>query len=135
MSHKAFCVFCSLPLKVYNKKHVSFLEISAFFIVSILFTHLVWDSFHYIGILLFCVLVVVTELTYRLRWRGSVKCKGCGFDPVLYKISPERAAQTVQDKMAARKNDPLYMLRPQPKIKPIIRKVKNYRPTSKDLSL
>lgn len=136
MSQRAFCVFCSLPLKVYGKKHVSFLEMAVFFTVSIIFTYLVWENFHYAGVVLFCFFVVITELIHRVRWRSSVKCKGCGFDPVLYKASPERAAQTVQVKLTERKHDPLYMLKPQPQIKPIIRKVKDYRPpSSKDLSV
>lgn len=135
VNFKSFCVFCSLPLKVYAKKHVIAPELGVFCFVSIVFTYLVWGEFHVMGLLLFALLTTAAEITHRLRWRASVKCKGCGFDPVMYKSNPEQAAATVKTQLAARKHDPLYMLKPRPKIKPIIRKVKNYRRPPKDLSL
>lgn len=105
--------------------------------VSIIFTYLLWGDFHYIGLLLFTLLTITAELTHRMRWRSSVNCRGCGFDPILYKANPSQVAANVKEKLAQRKSDPLYMLKSQPKIKPVIRKVKNYRPPAKtkDLSL
>ena len=131
--HKAFCVFCSLPLKIYGKQHVTMTELAVFSFVGIIFTFLVWGEFHFVGLIIFMLLAVSSELVHRMRWRASVKCRGCGFDPVIYQANPEQAAALVKVQMAARKTDPLYMLKPQPKIKPIIRKVKNYRRPSKDL--
>lgn len=135
MIHKAFCMFCSLPINIYTKKHVSFLELFVFAFLSIIFTALVWNEFHFIGLFVFAVFAATSEFVHRMRWRGSVKCKGCGFDPVLYRSAPDLAATIVKDRLALRKQDPLYMLKPQPKIKPILRKVKKYHPPSKDLSL
>lgn len=111
-------------------------ELAVFSLVSIIFTYLVWGEFHFIGLVVFSLLAMMAEVIHRLRWRNSIKCKGCGFDPVMYKNNPEQAAATVKTQLAQRKLDPLYMLRSQPKIKPIIRKVKNYRPPkSKDIQL
>jgi hypothetical protein len=133
---KSFCVFCSLPLMVYTKKHVVLTELAGFSIASIIFTYLVWGEFHFAGLLVFSLLAMATEVIHRMRWRSSVKCKGCGFDPVMYKNNPDLAAATVKTQLAHRKQDPLFMLKSQPKIKPIIRKVKNYRPSkSKDIQL
>lgn len=139
MVRKSFCVFCTLPLKVYTKKHVVLPELGVFSLVSIIFTYLVWGEFHFAGLIVFSLLTMAAEIVHRMRWRSSIKCKGCGFDPVVYKANPEQAASIVKAVLAARKQDPLYMLKPQPKITPIIRKVKNYQPpkapSSKDLQL
>ncbi len=138
VSQKTFCAFCSLPVKVYGKQHVAIAELGVFSFVSIVFTFLVWGEFHFVGLMVFALLVTTAELIHRMRWRGSVKCKGCGFDPVIYKTNPEQAAQLVKIQLAARKQDPLYMLKSQPKIKPIIRKTKDYKhpsSRSKDIQL
>lgn len=128
MLEKAFCIFCSLPLRVFRKKHISLIELVGFGLVGAIFTYLIWNQFHIAGVVLFVCLSIATELMYRLRWRASLRCKGCGFDPVVYRKDPELAASFVKQTLDTRKNDPRYMLKPQPKIKPIIRKVKDYRP-------
>lgn len=134
--HKAFCSFCTLPLRIYGKQHVGVVELAVFSFVGIVFTYLVWGDFHFVGLMVFALLTISAELIHRMRWRASVKCKACGFDPVIYKNNPDQAAALVKTQLAARKSDPLYMLKPQPKISPVIRKVKNYRPpSSKDLQL
>ncbi len=137
MKQKVFCAFCSLPQKIYTKKHVHFFELILFAGVGAILTHLIWQDFHIVGPIVFCVLAMSAETVHRLRWRASVKCKHCGFDPLLYKQSPEEAAQTVKAFLDRRKEDPLYLLKPQPQIKPIIKKVKDYKPSSvsKDIQL
>ena len=137
MKHNAFCSFCSLPQKVFRKKHVNPIELFMFGAVGAIVTHLVWGEFHIAGPLIFVILTCATEWMHRLRWRYSIKCRHCGFDPLLYKQAPEDAAATVKAFLANRKKDPLYLLKPQPRIKPIIKKVKNYTPPSdsKDLQV
>ncbi len=102
--------------------------------VGAIVTYLVWHDFHIAGPMVFVVLASVAEATHRLRWRASIKCKHCGFDPLVYKQSPEEAAKTVKSFLDNRKKDPLYMLKPQPRIKPIIKKVKDYKVPGKSPS-
>jgi hypothetical protein len=96
-------------------------------VVGAIASYLIWQDFHWSSLFLFAALVLMTELTYQVRWRHSIKCKGCGFDPITYKQNPERAAAEVKLYLEQRKQDPLYLLRPQPHIRPIIKKVKNYK--------
>jgi hypothetical protein len=135
--HQTYCSFCSLPQKVYSNKHVGFFALFMLAIVSVIVTYLVWGEFHIAGPLLFVIFASVAEWTHRLRWRYSIKCKSCGFDPLLYKSAPAEAAQTVKAFLDNRKKDPLYLLKPQPRIKPIIKKVKKYTipPRSKELDI
>lgn len=46
------------------------------------------------------------EIIAQLRWRLSLPCSKCGFDPLLYIKSPEKAARRVKAHLEERKNDP-----------------------------
>ncbi len=127
MKERFFCSFCELPQKVYKRKHIHLFEIMALAMAGAIASYLIWQDFHWSSLFLFAALVLITELTYQVRWRHSIKCKGCGFDPITYKNNPEKAASEVKIYLEKRKEDPLYLLRPQPNIKPIIKKVKNYK--------
>jgi len=120
---KIFCAFCSLPQRIYTKKHINIFEMFGFAAVGVIVTYLVWQDFHWVGVIIFGALAFSAEMTHRLRWRNSITCKNCGFDPITYKRSPDRAAQTVKSFLEQRKEDPLYLLKPQPKIAPIIKKI------------
>ncbi len=127
MKEKVFCAFCKLPQKVYKRRHVHALEVVALAGAGAITTYLIWQDFHWAGVFLFGSLTLISEMIYQMRWRLSIVCKGCGFDPMLYKKNPELAAQEVKAYLEERKKDPLFLLKPQPKILPIIKKVKNFK--------
>lgn len=52
----------------------------------------------------------VCEAFVYLRWRFSVVCSACGFDPVLYQRSPEKARLRVARFYERHINDPRFML-------------------------
>lgn len=61
--------------------------------------------------LLFCVLsIVLAETFIQIRWRLSVVCSQCGFDPVLYIRNAPSAAEKVRVHLERRKNDPRFVL-------------------------
>jgi hypothetical protein len=119
-----YCSFCSLPRRVYSKNHISILEIAVFSVISMIATYTVWQEFHWSGVAIVAVLATFTELAYRLRWRQMIKCSSCGFDPFIYKKSPDEAARLVKEFIAKRQEDPAYLLSARrPVLKPIIKKV------------
>ena len=122
VKEKVFCSFCRVPNKVYKNKHITPLAMLAFGFVSVLFSFLVWEEFNFVALGIFLVLCFWTEFFTRSKWRQSLKCTTCGFDPVIYRHNPEDAAKIVKEFLENRKEDPNYLLKPQPKIKPIIRK-------------
>ncbi len=127
MKQKVYCSFCKLPQKVYKSKHIGVFVILALTVVGAVFTYLVWQDFHWTGVVLFLILAVTAEMVAQMRWRMSIRCSACGFDPVVYKRNPQVAADAVKAFLAERKKDPLYLLKPQPDIRPIIKKVKDYK--------
>lgn len=60
--------------------------------------------------LIFVFSLAVAEFFIQIRWRLGVVCPHCGFDPVLYSASPERAAQKVKIHLDRRQNDPNMLL-------------------------
>ncbi|MBY0313982.1 MAG: hypothetical protein K2Q26_00555 [Bdellovibrionales bacterium] len=115
---EVYCGFCRLPHKVYTQKHISWLEVGGFALLSGIVSFLVWREFHPASLTIFIVGSLWAEFVIRYRWRQSVKCKNCGFDPIVYKRSPAQAADLVQAFLDNRKVDPSFLLKPQPKLPP-----------------
>lgn len=54
--------------------------------------------------------LVLGELAVHMRYRGSLACRTCGFDPVIYKQDYKKARQLVQQTLAIRKDNPALLL-------------------------
>ena len=118
------CAFCKLPRRVYKKRDASVFDIALLLFVSGLFMFLVWGEPDMRSLILFGILAFSLQVFIRVRWRESVKCPHCGFDPILYKEDSELAAEKVKAFLEVRKKNPQYLLRPKPQIEPIIKKTK-----------
>lgn len=79
----------------------------------------IWDGPDLRSMLIFMGMAFTAQVSLRMRYRQSVKCPHCGFDPILYKVAPEEAAQLVKAHLEQRRDNPEYLLRPRPKIKPL----------------
>lgn len=69
-----------------------------------------WQQFDPRVIIVFVVCLAVAEVFVKLRWRLSLVCRQCGFDPVLYKRQPDMAAQKVKMQLDLRKQGAQYLL-------------------------
>ncbi len=77
---------------------------------SIVIMFALWQEFDPRVMVVFVVCLVISELFLQIRWRLSVVCRQCGFDPVLYLKKPELAAGKVKDRLDQRRQDPKYLL-------------------------
>ncbi len=111
-----YCAFCSLPYRSYTQKHVGWNELFWATTFSATLMWFFWGEVHPLGFILWLSVLAWSETFLRIRWRSSLKCTHCGFDPMLYKSSPERAATAVKEFLERRKSDPNYLLKPQPKL-------------------
>lgn len=117
MSHEVFCSFCRSRHRVYKKQHVSFINVLLSSLLSgILGVAWFWPEINFKFIVLIPFFLLVAELFIHLRWRCSLICPECGFDPILYKKSPEAASLKVQAKLEKRAQDPNSYLKPPLKI-------------------
>jgi hypothetical protein len=118
-SENRICAFCKLDHRVYLKKEVSVFDATLLLGVAGLMAFAVWGGPDLRSLLIFMGLAFVLQFFLRLRYRESVKCPHCGFDPILYSQNTEKAALRVKDFLLNRQNNPQFMLKPQPRIQPI----------------
>jgi glutaredoxin len=118
-SEKKLCVFCKLDHRVYLKKEVNFRDIIVLLFITGLLAFAIWGEPDLRSMLIFMTLAFIFQIFLRVRYRESVKCPHCGFDPILYKQDNKKAATKVNQFMAQRKNNPQYLLRTQPKIETV----------------
>jgi hypothetical protein len=76
----------------------------------VVFTYGYFRGFDPRGILIFIGFMVVTEIFLQVRWRLSLTCRFCGFDPILYSKDISAAVAKVQRRLDERKNDPSALL-------------------------
>ncbi len=79
-------------------------------LASVVLMFAIWQQYDPRVMIVFVVCLAISEVFVKIRWRLSVVCRQCGFDPVLYLKQPEAAAQKVKEQLEARKQDPKYLL-------------------------
>lgn len=109
-----FCAFCRSPRRVYVKKHIDLTNVVMAGLFSALVTLSYWGQIDPRGLMLFCLITGISESMIYFRWRLAVVCKMCGFDPVLYKRSPEMAALRVRQFFEEQKINPSFHLSKSP---------------------
>jgi hypothetical protein len=105
-----FCAFCRKPRKMYLKKHASLFNIVGSFLTAGIISWVLFQSFDPKSLILFVVLLAISEIVVQIRWRINIVCRHCGFDPILYKKDPLKAASLVKVQLDKRKLDPISIL-------------------------
>ncbi len=67
---------------------------------------MLWQKWNAKFFLLFVGLMGVTEIVIILRWRATLACSVCGFDPILYITQREKLVERVKQKLELRRNNP-----------------------------
>lgn len=121
-SNRCFCAFCRSERTIYRKRHISTFDVALSVLVSGLVSFIVWQDFDPRLVVFFILSCMVSEIFVQFRWRMSIACPKCGFDPVLYRRKPELAAARVKAHYSERMNDPMSVFAPPPKLPVLIRK-------------
>lgn len=112
-----FCAFCKAKRRVYIKKHVDLTNVVCAIAFSLATTYASWASPDPRGFVIFGMFIMGAEIFVYMRWRTAIVCKMCGFDPVLYKKSPQRASRQVKDFFAEQVENPEFWLTKSPLLK------------------
>lgn len=126
-TRECYCAFCKTERTIYAKKHVSFIDVGLAALASSLLMLALWQDFDPKVFVIFAFAAGFSEVFIQVRWRVSIPCPHCGFDPVLYKKNPEKAAKLVTAFLDRRREDPISLLRPVPKL-PVLKKKKPLPP-------
>lgn len=105
-----YCAFCRTPRRMYLKKNIGFANVMYSFIAALIAMYALWQDFDPRFLVIFAVFLAFTETFIQIRWRLSVFCKQCGFDPILYVKNPEAAAEKVTAHLQKRRADPNFLL-------------------------
>lgn len=126
-----YCAFCKVERKVYACKHLGLLDILGLVLLGIICTFVVFKSLDVRGLGFIGVLLLIGEGFAQAKWRTSMVCRNCGFDPVIYVKSPEQAGLKIKAFLEARAESPAHLLRP-----PVVLPKKTEKaPKGKNLSL
>lgn len=109
-----YCAFCKSKRRIYPKKHASFGNFLMVLTFAVCVSTGLWTWWDPRAIAIFSVGMVGTEIFIYLRWRFSLVCTLCGFDPVLYRKSPELAREKVRSFYEAKTQDPKFLLSKSP---------------------
>ena len=107
-----YCAFCKTPRKVYRHKHLTYIEVLSLVLLSLILTFAFYQSLDLRGLYLSTGLLLVGEVFSQLKWRASMICRNCGFDPVVYVRSPEQAGLKIKAFLERRSESPEHLLRP-----------------------
>lgn len=107
-----YCAFCKVERKVYAYKHLGLLDIFGLVLLGITCTFAVFKSLDVRGLGFIGVLLLIGEIFAQTKWRTSMVCRNCGFDPVVYIRSPEQAGLKIKAFLETRAESPAHLLRP-----------------------
>lgn len=122
VSDSRYCAFCKSPRVVYTKRHVSLLDVFLAILCGFLLSLIFWQKLDPRLVVFIALGLGAAEIFVVIRWRLSIACPHCGFDPVLYRKKAELAVQRVKEHYARRLEDPAVIFSPPPKLTPIIKK-------------
>jgi hypothetical protein len=120
---RCYCAFCRSERTVYRKRHLSLVDGVLAVVASVSFMLVLWQDFDPRVFVFIGISLCITEMFISFRWRLSIACTRCGFDPVIYKKNPEIAAAKVRAHMERSKEDPMSLFSPPPKL-PTVKKSK-----------
>ena len=120
-TRRCFCAFCRSPRAVYLKKRLSPIDVAFAAAAAGLLSMLVWQELDPRATMFFALGLGLAQIFVMIRWRFSIVCRRCGFDPILYKSSPAKAAARVSEHMRAERASPGSAFR-EPLNLPVIRR-------------
>ena len=96
-SHReCYCAFCKRQRSVYTKRHVTWTDVGSCLVLTLVGSAALFRTISPKAILVSVAVIMVAEVIVQLRWRLSLPCAHCGFDPLLYTRNPDHAAKQVR---------------------------------------
>ncbi|MBC7741277.1 MAG: hypothetical protein H7061_03710 [Bdellovibrionaceae bacterium] len=106
-----YCAFCKTPRKVYAHKHLTTIEVVSLVMLSIVVTYSIYHTMDPRGLFISATVLIVAEIFTHMKWRTSMICRSCGFDPIVYLRDPEKAGLKIRAFLDRRSESPLNIMR------------------------
>ena len=108
--HNTYCAFCRTPRVIFRKRNISLGNIISSVLGSGVLMWVLWGQPDARVFVVFVCLLAIAEVLVQIRWRMSVVCRVCGFDPVLYVKEPAQAVRLVKEALDRRRQSPASLL-------------------------
>lgn len=102
-----YCAFCRTRRSVFKTKHIGAFGVLLSFLLGLSLGALLFRSWDPLSLALVALFLIGGEILAQLRWRISLICRDCGFDPLLYMRDRSLAAERVKAHLEQRSKDPL----------------------------
>ena len=109
-----YCAFCKSPRRIYLKRHVGLTNVLMASTFALTTSFALFGSADPRGLMIFGAFLIGSDIFIYLRWRLTIVCRMCGFDPVVYKQSPEKAKQRVKEFFTEQVENPEFWLTKSP---------------------
>jgi len=113
LKQKIFCAFCRLERRIYTKKSIDWTNVLLAFLAANLMMFILWQQPDARMIIFFVMFLACAEVFIRIRWRMSLPCQHCAFDPLLYKIDREETVRRVKAHLDQLKSSGAYLMKSQ----------------------
>jgi hypothetical protein len=111
LTENVYCAFCKLKHVVYRAKHVHWTNVLLAAGLSFL---MMWGFFQGVDgrvVVFFSAFIIVAETFVYFRWRFSLRCPHCAFDPILYKTDRKKCVAVVRSHLDELQKSGKYLLR------------------------
>lgn len=105
-----YCAFCRSERAVYTKKNIGVGDIFGSALGAGVLMMAIWQEFDPRSLVIFVFLLAIAEVFVQVRWRMTIACPHCGFDPVLYLKDQGKAVEKVKIRLDQRRNNPATLL-------------------------
>ena len=105
-----FCAFCKSPRRIETKKHLGWINVGLSGLFASVVMWVVWFELNPKAIVIFVMALVSSEIFIQIRWRLSLACPHCQFDPLVYLKNPEKASIRVRQHFETIQDSPKYVM-------------------------
>jgi hypothetical protein len=109
-----YCAFCKVLRRVYVRKHVGVTNVLQCALFALTVTYAAYQQPDPIGMMIFVLALIGAEIFIYTRWRMNIICNLCGFDPILYKKSADKASLRVKEFFKEQVENPEFWLTKSP---------------------
>lgn len=118
-----YWAFCRTPRRVFMRKHIHPLHVFWTTTFGLALSFAIFGTWDPRSMLIVAVLIGVSEILVIMRWRLSMTCSHCGFDPLVYMKDPKMMVERVKRRLEERQKDSLSIFRTQ---LPILEEMRRY---------
>ena len=93
---KCYCAFCKHERIINTQKTISAINLLLCALVAVAMGFIVWNQFDPKTLIIFAGILIMSEIFIKIKWRFSMVCPHCSFDPILYLKDHKKAADRVK---------------------------------------